>query len=95
MEHIVSIIKKLGEKKDIHIELYGDNEKRLTGAHETSVINNFTYGTGDRACSIRIPTTTAYEKKGYIEDRRPASDMDPYLVTSIIADSTLLDQSLA
>jgi glutamine synthetase len=27
---------------------------------------------------------------GYLEDRRPASNMDPYVVTALLAESTLL-----
>ena len=77
-----------------HISLYGNNEKRLTGHHETSNKEVFSYGTGNRACSVRIPTSTAAEKKGYIEDRRPASDMDPYVVCAAIIDTTLVEESL-
>lgn len=70
--------------------MYGDNSKRLTGKHETSSREKFTSGVGDRSASVRIPTTTAAESKGYIEDRRPASDIDPYVVTASILDTTLL-----
>lgn len=56
---IIDAVKKLGEKHDIHIDLYGEgNEKRLTGKHETADMKNFSYGVGNRACSIRIPSTT-------------------------------------
>jgi len=95
MDYIEGILKRLAGKHQLHIELYGDNSKRLTGHHETSNKEVFSYGAGNRAASCRIPTTTMAEKKGYIEDRRPASDMDPYVVTAIIADTTLLDVSLA
>jgi glutamine synthetase len=78
----------------MHIGLYGNNDKRLTGHHETSNREVFSYGPGNRACSVRIPTCTAAEKKGYIEDRRPASDMDPYVVCAAIIDTTLLQDSL-
>lgn len=93
MEYIEGILKRLGTKHQLHIELYGDNSARLTGHHETSNKDVFSYGAGNRAASCRIPTTTAADKKGYIEDRRPASDIDPYVVTAMIADSTLNDQS--
>jgi len=73
------------------ISLYGkDNNMRMTGEHETSKLTDFSYGVANRKCSIRIPRATAINKCGYIEDRRPASNMDPYLVTSTIADVTLL-----
>ena len=77
--------------------LYGeDNEKRLTGHHETSSMHTFSYGVGNRAASVRIPTSTGHANgKGYIEDRRPASNMDPYIVTAMIADTTILTQSKA
>jgi len=71
--------------------LYGEgNELRLTGAHETSSIARFDYGEGNRGRSIRIPIPTMQNKKGYFEDRRPASNIDPYLATGIIVDTVCL-----
>jgi glutamine synthetase len=70
---------------------YGiNNDKRMTGEHETSNASVFSYGVANRKCSIRIPRSTAANMSGYIEDRRPGSNIDPYLATSIIADVTLL-----
>lgn len=69
-----------------HIDVYGaDNDKRLTGAHETQSIDKFSYGVSDRGASIRIPIG-AVEKgyKGWLEDRRPASNADPYKVAARI-----------
>ena len=65
-----------------HIAVYGaGNELRLTGAHETASIDQFSFGASNRGASIRIPLyTTTHDWKGYLEDRRPASDADPYLV---------------
>jgi len=63
---------------------------RLSGKWETADINTFTYGVADRGASVRIPRFTERDKKGYFEDRRPASNMDPYLVTAKIAETTLL-----
>tara|TARA_B100001094_G_scaffold333124_1_gene408781 strand:- start:14853 stop:15938 length:1086 start_codon:yes stop_codon:yes gene_type:complete len=78
-EYIENICKSLGEKHDWHIANYGDgNEDRLTGSHETQHISKFSYGDSDRSASIRVPSSTASNKKGYLEDRRPASNMDPY-----------------
>ncbi len=72
--------------------MYGDNSKRLTGNHETSSKENFTSGVGDRTASVRIPTITAMnDGQGYIEDRRPASDIDPYVAVAAIVDSTIND----
>lgn len=97
MKYIEEIMKKLGPKHSLHISVYGDdNTKRLTGRHETSSCEIFSYGVGNRAASFRIPTETAYKDgKGYIEDRRPASNINPYIVGALLADSTLLDQSEA
>ncbi|MCL4128517.1 UNVERIFIED_CONTAM: hypothetical protein GTU68_031596 [Idotea baltica] len=68
-----------------HIALYGsDNDQRLTGAHETQSIDKFSYGVSDRGASIRIPISVIEDWKGYLEDRRPASNADPYLVTNRI-----------
>jgi glutamine synthetase len=92
MEYINNMMEKFAAKHGDHIELYGDdNNKRLTGIHETSSINSFSYGVGNRAASFRIPTSTAAANgKGYIEDRRPASNIDPYLVSGIMYDTAVL-----
>ena len=94
MDYINSMMEKFAAKHGDHIEIYGDdNNKRLTGHHETSSITSFSYGTGNRAASFRIPTSTAAANgKGYIEDRRPASNMDPYLVSSLIVDTSILSE---
>jgi glutamine synthetase len=55
----------------------------------------FSFGIGNRSASIRIPSSTAKDKKGYFEDRRPASDIDPYVVSAIIADTTLIERTMA
>jgi len=69
-----------------HIAVYGaDNEKRLTGRHETARIDQFSYGLSDRGASIRIPIIAAQKGyKGWLEDRRPASNADPYKVAARI-----------
>jgi glutamine synthetase len=71
---------------DDHIEVYGEfNDERLTGLHETASISDFSYGISDRGASIRIPITTVNNGwKGYLEDRRPASNADPYKIAGII-----------
>jgi glutamine synthetase len=74
------------------IAVYGkDNHLRLTGKNETNHIDNFSYGIGDRNASIRIPLHVANSKRGYLEDRRPAANMDPYLVTVAIMKSLLIN----
>ena len=72
-----------------HIKVYGnDNHLRLTGAHETQSINKFSFGVSDRGASIRIPIATVDAGyNGYLEDRRPASNADPYKVASAIIDT--------
>lgn len=69
-----------------HIAVYGAyNELRLTGKHETASINDFKYGVSDRGASIRIPILTVERGwKGWLEDRRPASNADPYKVAARI-----------
>ena len=69
-----------------HINVYGaDNDQRLTGLHETQSIDKFSYGVSDRGASIRIPIgTVENDWKGWLEDRRPASNADPYMVASAI-----------
>lgn len=85
-----TICEKFGENIQRHIKVYGaDNEQRLTGQHETQSIHQFSYGLYDRGASIRIPAAT-YEAgwKGRLEDRRPASNADPYKVASAIVTTT-------
>jgi glutamine synthetase len=73
--------KKLSKKHKEHIDVYGSgNQKRLTGLHETCSINDFRYGVSDRGASVRIPMGTAKDGFGYLEDRRPSANMDPYQV---------------
>ena len=92
MDYIYEIIEKLKPKHALHLEFYGDNSKRLTGTHETERADRFSHGVGARDASIRIPTSTFTQGgKGYIEDRRPASDIDPYVATAVIADTVLND----
>jgi glutamine synthetase len=69
-----------------HLAVYGaGNEQRLTGAYETASFDTFSFGVSDRGASIRIPIyTVEHDWKGYLEDRRPASNADPYLVTARI-----------
>ncbi|MCP4124822.1 MAG: glutamine synthetase [Bacteroidetes bacterium] len=69
-----------------HIDVYGeDNDQRLTGHHETASINEFSYGVSDRGASIRIPIATVENDwKGWLEDRRPSSNADPYKVAARI-----------
>ena len=80
--------KKLAKTHDKHIKIYGSsNEQRLTGDHETCSMEEFKYGVSDRGASIRIPMQTANDGYGYLEDRRPSANMDPYLVCAALIDT--------
>lgn len=97
MQYIEDMMAKFAAKHADHIELYGDdNNKRLTGIHETSSISSFSFGVGNRAASFRIPSSVAHANgKGYIEDRRPASNIDAYLVCAMIVDTSIVNESKA
>jgi len=79
-----------GENIDRHMSVYGsDNDQRLTGKHETQSIDEFSYGVSDRGASIRIPIGTVENGwKGRLEDRRPASNADPYSVAAAVIKTT-------
>jgi glutamine synthetase len=92
IEAIRKAIYKLGAKHQEHIAVYGSgNELRLTGKHETASINQFCYGVANRGASIRIGRDTEAEGKGYFEDRRPASNCDPYVVSGKIMKTIMED----
>ena len=85
MDHIMDAMDRLMETHKDHINVYGlDNDQRSTGTLETSDLNKFSWGFGSRDTSIRIPIQTKIERKGYFEDRRPASNCDPYLVSEVM-----------
>jgi glutamine synthetase len=89
---IIPAVERLGKKHAEHIKVYGlGNEKRLTGRHETASIEKFSYGVANRGASVRIPNVVKQTGKGYFEDRRPASNMDPYVVTSKIFHTCCVD----
>ncbi len=84
-ELFMSICEAFRPVHDEHIAVYGsNNDQRLTGAHETQSIDQFSYGVSDRGASIRIPLNVSQTWIGYLEDRRPASNANPYLVTARI-----------
>jgi len=95
-EEIWNAIKRLEGKHEAHIKAYDpsggvDNARRLTGLHETQSIHKFSAGVADRTASIRIPRSVEDKGFGFLEDRRPSSNCDPYAVTDIIVRSTYLD----
>ena len=78
----------LGKKIDAHVKNYGHGiESRLTGKHETAPYNKFSYGLSDRGASVRIPWQVKVDGMGYMEDRRPNANMDPYTVTRLLVDT--------
>lgn len=85
-EVFTAICEEFGKNIERHISVYGaDNNQRLTGKHETQSIDQFSYGVSDRGASIRIPVSTMEDGwRGRLEDRRPASNADPYKVAAAI-----------
>lgn len=85
MAHIEAACQKIGELREAHLAEYGDNyQVRLTGHHETCSYRDFKYGVADRTASIRIPRHVAEDGYGYLEDRRPNANADPYRVAARI-----------
>lgn len=90
MEPIMAAIEKLSKTHAEHISQYGTgNEQRLTGKHETCDVNTFRFGVADRGSSIRIPLPVQLKGYGYLEDRRPAANVDPYTVARLLIKTTL------
>jgi len=88
MKAIEAAMEKLAGRQKEHMAVYGeDNQLRMTGAHETSSYDKFSWGVANRGSSVRIPRSVAAEGKGYFEDRRPASNGDPYQLTGIITET--------
>lgn len=96
MKAIEDAIGKLEKNHEAHIRAYDPrggeyNKLRLSGLHETSSIDKFTWGIADRGASVRISRSVANAGKGFLEDRRPSSNMDPYAVCSALLRTTLLN----
>lgn len=92
---IEQAIEKLSKEHPKHIKAYDpkggkDNERRLVGRLETSSIDSFSWGVADRGVSVRIPRGVADAQKGYLEDRRPSSNCDPYAVCNAILETCLV-----
>lgn len=79
---IEAAMEKLEKRHKEHMKVYGvGNEARMTGRHETASYDKFTWGVANRGASARINREVAEKGKGYFEDRRPASNADPYQIT--------------
>ena len=88
---IEAACEKIGKRVSEHLEAYGDDiHLRLTGEHETCSYTEFRWGVADRTASIRIPRHVHTNGCGYLEDRRPNANCDPYEVTKVILETTLL-----
>jgi glutamine synthetase len=84
----VKAAEALGTRAELHVANYGDRiQERLTGQHETAAYNEFSYGVSDRGASVRIPWQVHRDQKGYVEDRRPNANCDPYTVTRLIIET--------
>jgi glutamine synthetase len=87
-DYCVKAAEALSTRHQLHIENYGYAiEERLTGLHETCSYKEYRYGVSDRGASVRIPWQVARDQKGYIEDRRPNANCDPYVVTRLITET--------
>merc|ERR1712170_302519 len=97
-KYMIEAIELMDKEHDRHIAGYDpaggeDNKRRLTGLHETARFDQFTWGAANRGASVRIPRQCDDEGKGYIEDRRPSSNCDPYVVTELMVRTTVLQIS--
>jgi glutamine synthetase len=88
-EYFDALMAAFAEAQEEHIAVYGaENHLRLTGLHETQAIDTFSYGVADRGASIRVPHSfVANGYRGYLEDRRPNSQADPYQVTGRLVET--------
>jgi glutamine synthetase len=87
-EYFTNIFRSFDIRHEEHIKNYGsENNLRLTGKHETQSIDKFSWGVSDRGASLRVPLSTSLEWKGYVEDRRPASNGDPYKIVKVISEA--------
>lgn len=88
MDAINAAINALSQRHKEHIAVYGHGlNRRLTGKHETADINTFSSGIGNRGASIRIPLGVSKQGYGYIEDRRPGANANPYEVSAALIET--------
>lgn len=94
---IYEAMEALAKNHDKHIRGYDpkggkDNVRRLTGLHETASIDKFTFGEASRQDSVRIPRSVVEKGRGFLEDRRPSANMDPYVVADLLMRTVCLHQ---
>lgn len=91
IQEIIKACDKLATTHKTHMQVYGKyNNERLTGLHETSSIDDFSWGISNRGKSIRIPLNVVKDGCGYLEDRRPSANLDPYMVCNALCESICL-----
>ena len=94
IDAIMDACTKLEANHAEHMAVYGkDNVERMTGLHDTSSMHKCTWGVSDRGRSLRIPRHVANQGCGYLEDRRPAANLDPYLITERIMRTCCLNET--
>jgi glutamine synthetase len=83
-KYFLALMSAFEKNRHEHIAVYGpDNHMRLTGLHETQSIDKFSWGIADRGASVRVPHSFKNNGwKGYLEDRRPNSQGNPYQIAS-------------
>ncbi|KAI5641710.1 glutamine synthetase, catalytic domain-containing protein [Phthorimaea operculella] len=84
----------LSQRHDKHMKSYGlgdgiENRKRLTGKFETASFDKYRWGVADRGASVRLQRSVMTKRKGFLEDRRPAGDCDPYRVCALLGETCL------
>jgi glutamine synthetase len=85
---VIAAAEALGKNADEHVKNYGHGiEDRLTGHHETQRWDTYSYGVSDRGASVRIPWQVEQDGKGYLEDRRPNANCDPYTVARLMVET--------
>jgi glutamine synthetase len=94
-EYFMALFNAFESRHEDHIKSYGsENHLRLTGNFETQSIDKFSWGVSDRGASIRVPQDTAKDWKGYVEDRRPGSNADPYKIIKEIVKSLIMTEQI-
>lgn len=91
-KYIKEAIGNLETRHNDHMSVYGkDNNMRMTGKHETSSFDKFTWGVADRTASVRVPRQVVVDNCGYLEDRRPGANADPFDVMMRLVETTVLE----
>ena len=85
-EYFEALMAAFDKHRNEHIAVYGpDNHLRLTGLHETSRSTSSTTASPTAAPPSASRTASCNNGyKGYLEDRRPNSQGDPYKIASQI-----------